>query len=511
MMTTATCPIHDLTSLMLLKRLVLVIILILTSIIQSIISLSISPSAHHRLFSFSPSRSPTKLKGTRTPVLQEDNGEKSKPQNQQHQATSTHVSPKSIPIIACSSTIELERAISFYIKPNDFVLELGSQLNDESLMICEKVGIVRRGVDSVTETTKNGKDDSSGRVVFVDIKRKDATSGRCKPRDIDAFLHRIETINGDSVLGQNVVSNENDNNNKTNCVAFRELEQFDQWRDVMTFDFERANKVASHSSYDVIIVDIGTMIGNDLHLTALSIANEMIAQQQQLQEKETTNGQSRLKMIIIKSKMLSSLARRIIHSQRLFDGSVSLPKQDDIPRSSAPFIIASVGVNEYRRTIPFVVKAGDEIIEVGCHFGQTTTLLHEAATGGKSDANGFCIGVDIGPKIIKHAKKRYPNVPFYVGNAWNLLQLLKFRYNEDVPNIINGPMTSAQLGYDLVYADIGGLSGADGLMESLSLLEAIGHGIEPRGIVIKSLCMNRLASQLRAFSDVWSRIESKLE
>ena len=104
---------------------------------------------------------------------------------------------------------------------------------------------------------------------------------------------------------------------------------------------------------------------------------------------------------------------------------------------------------------------------------------------------------------------KHPHVPFAVANAWNMLQLLKVRNNDDFEASYQIPKanTTSDLGYDLVYADIGGLSGADGLIESLSLLESIGHGLEPRCIVIKSLCMNKLASQLKAFTDVWCRIE----
>lgn len=408
-------------------------------------------------------------------------------------------------------------------------------MNDVSSTICKTIDV----------DNKNGY----GRAVFVDIKRKDATSGRCKPRDINSFFDQLERQNNnhyhnhsdnDNTQGSSLDDDDNDDQR----VTFHELEQFDQWRDVMTFhqlDHHHHDKMDSTAttatttkhfsklSYDAIIIDVGTMIGNDLHLTALSIANEIIAH-----HNHNHNHNHHLRIVIIKSKLLSNLARRIIHSQRLFDGSVSLPKPEDILRSSTPFIIASVGVNEYRRTIPYMVKSGDKIIEVGCHFGQTTALLYEAATSttGSSDSSddnddddtattisssssGFCIGVDIGPKIIKHAKMKYPHVPFVVGNAWNILQLLKVRYSEEIHESkhqkINDSTTSVtpllHFGYDLVYADIGGLSGADGLMESLSLLESIGHGIEPRGIVIKSLCMNRLASQLRAFSDVWSRIE----
>ena len=61
------------------------------------------------------------------------------------------------------------------------------------------------------------------------------------------------------------------------------------------------------------------------------------------------------------------------------------------------------------------------------------------------------------------------------------------------------------LRYDIVYADIGGLSGSDGHLESLSLLDALGHALEPRCIVIKSLCMRQLAGRLKAMPDVWEK------
>jgi MinD-like ATPase involved in chromosome partitioning or flagellar assembly len=49
-------------------------------------------------------------------------------------------------------------------------------------------------------------------------------------------------------------------------VDFQELEQFDQWRNLYT---EQGNH------YDVIVLDIGPMIGNDLYLTTLSIATRV--------------------------------------------------------------------------------------------------------------------------------------------------------------------------------------------------------------------------------------------
>ena len=66
-------------------------------------------------------------------------------------------------------------------------------------------------------------------------------------------------------------------------------------------------------------------------------------------------------------------------------------------------------------------------------------------------------------------------------------------------------MTGVQLGHDVVYADIGGLSGAHGNLESLAPIDALANALEPRCVIIKRLCMKRLASQLRLFSEIWAQ------
>lgn len=356
------------------------------------------------------------------------------------------------PIIACSSTTEVHRAISLYIKPQDFVLELGAQLSDTSTHLCRTIG-------------------SDGRAVLVDVKRKDATSGRCSNRNTAPFIASNE--DGESSNEESFLDR----------VQYEELEQFDHWR-----------SLTKGKSYQAMVLDVGSMIGNDLYLSALSLAGEFIA-----------NQENPPRVIIVKSKTLSNLARRIVHSQRLLDGSTILP--DILERTHNPIVVPCVGVNEYRRTIPFLVNGGDDVIEVGCHFGRTTTLLHDAVIKEEGGADGeqgqgFCAGVDIGPKIIANAKKQYPEINFEVVDAWNTLDLLKVKAEHCA-------VGTSMLGYDVVYADIGGLSGAYGLLESLALLDAIAKALEPRSIVIKSLCMNRLASQLVAFSHVWNKIETK--
>ncbi len=367
------------------------------------------------------------------------------------------------PIVACASSTEINRAISFYVQPGDCVLELGAQLTETSTHLCRTIG-------------------EGGRAHLVDIKRSDAKSGRCGSRDVTPFIASSASC-GDTDI--NSTSNDDDDEKESfiDRVQFEELDQFDQWR-----------VVVERSSCQVIILDVGTMIGNDLYLTALSICNELIAL-----------SSSPPRAVIVKSKTLSSLARRIIHSQRLLDGSVSI-LQSQLHRTNEPFVIPCVGVNEYRRTIPHILKPGDDVIEVGCHFGRTTTLLNDAVNADSDSTKGFCIGVDIGPKIVATARKEHPSIPFEVVDAWKTLELLKVKVNHTGTSKHDSHSASTTLGYDAVYADIGGLSGANGLLESLALLDALGNGLEPSCIVIKSLCMNRLASQLVAFSNVWNKI-----
>jgi hypothetical protein len=337
------------------------------------------------------------------------------------------------PIICCTSANEVKNAVSIFCKEKDLVLELGAELGDVSTHLCRVIG-------------------AQGKAVLVDKTRSDATSGRCKHRTVEPFVS-VEAE--ESFVDRVVLLN---------------IDALTEWKD---------NIFVPSSHYDIIIMSIAHLVGHDLYMSILSLANEIL---------NTVSQQPRA--MIVKSKTLYSLSRRLVHSQRLFDGTTVLPPMQ---RSHEPYIIAGVKVDEYRKTIPFVVRATDVILEVGSHCGRTTNLLN--------NAGHYCIGVDIGPKIINNAKKQYPGIHFAVGDVWRTLSLLKLR------NRLAG---EEELGYDLVYADIGGLSGSDGLLESLSLLDSLGYALEPRCIVIKSVCMRQLASRLKFFPDVWSKQQSQL-
>jgi SAM-dependent methyltransferase len=138
-----------------------------------------------------------------------------------------------------------------------------------------------------------------------------------------------------------------------------------------------------------------------------------------------------------------------------------------------PVIVGARGVREYRSCIGTVVRSGDRVLELGCHFGTTTAMLAEAVGPG-----GYAMGVDVGPSIIASAKEQHPTIDFRVGDAWGVGGLARL-----------GP-------WDAVFVDVGGLSGADGTLDALALARSLGAALEPRAVVLKSKCLRRLAKSL---------------
>jgi len=351
---------------------------------------------------------------------------------------------KPIPYVATSSTIEHGKALSDYIQKGDRVLELGTQLDASSDTILKAIG-------------------HEGHAVLVDVQRTDTNSGRSSQgtRNVEKFSS--EASKGDQ-----------------KNYDYVEIEQFQKWKTIL-------DQYASSTdeSFDIFVLDATAMLGNDLELTTLSVIMEFVT------EMVTRRG-TRPRAVLVKSKAMTSLSRRLVHAQRLFDGSTTVDLKSP-SRDGRPYIVAGVGVEEYRRTIPHVMQNGDRALEVGCFSGTTTALVHEAA-----QPRGYCIGVDIGPKIIERAKREHADMHFAVGDGRKSLELLRIQQesNQSAEQSHFSPLD----GYDVVYADIGGLSGPDGTLESLSLMENLGYALEPRCIVIKSLCLRRLASSLRTYS-----------
>ena len=359
--------------------------------------------------------------------------------------------------IACSSTKEMNRAISEYVKEGDVVAELGSQLRESSRSLCEAVG-------------------PSGVAVLVDIERK--SPNEKKGQDRTSAMRR----NGDEI------------DFYPDRSTFIETKSFEFWRHALFFRNDVQHQHHNKFGYDALVVDMSTVAGNDLELTCISLVKEFISINAGSGEQENP-----CRVVIVKSKSLHNLARRLHHAQRIISGSQSVIEK----RGTS--IIAAVGVEQYRQTIPFVVKKGDICCEVGCHIGTSTVLIDDAARDVKlTDANqvptGGCVGVDIGSSIIRSAQEKYPQVSFEVGNGFKTGEIARLTSKH-----LSREGRSSVL--DVVYVDVGGLSGSEGLLESVALLSSITNALEPRYIVIKSLCVRRLASSLIPFSDVWREMK----
>ena len=123
------------------------------------------------------------------------------------------------------------------------------------------------------------------------------------------------------------------------------------------------------SSYTVFVLDVNAICGNDLEMTSLAIIQEFIALNALV-----TDEQQPVRLVFVKSASLTKWASRLIHVKKW------KPHYDSNDTRSFPQIIACVGVDEYRTTIQQVVRPGDAILEVGCHLGTTTALLHKKAS-----------------------------------------------------------------------------------------------------------------------------------
>ena len=375
--------------------------------------------------------------------------------------------------ITCSSTKELTHAIQRLVKPGDTVAELGSQLREVSTTICESIQSTSADSDMRI---------SNDRAVLVDTVRKFPKESGYKGAKVDSRTSAMRRAGDEEGFF-------------VDCARFHEIHRLDDWRAAFfPSSVSPATTLSPRATYDVFIVDVNSIVGNDLEWTTLSIIREFLAL-----------NDNKCRIVLVKSLSLNQWASRLIHGQRWCrqNGAPFVATENGHQeRSSGCHVVATVGVPEYRETIPYTVRPGDAVLEIGCHLGTSTDLLQSAATASPSKhdsrGQGYSIGVDIGSNIIKGAQKRHPHIFFAAGDAWRTAALLRTQKDclRQAEEESGGKPLNQRVGFDVVYVDVGGLSGQDGVIESLSLISAIANALEPRSIVIKSLCMRRLSSLL---------------
>ena len=247
----------------------------------------------------------------------------------------------------------------------------------------------------------------------------------------------------------------------------RELFQSDAADDVRPL--MRAGDVTAalrlDENFDCVVIDAAALLGFDLPIDTLALCEGL----RRRQETPPT--------ILVRSSALATLAGRLAAGDDLKRIARVLRMHDERPSldetriyEAQPVIVGARGVREYRNCIDTVVRPGDRVLELGCHFGTTTAMLANAAS--------YALGVDVGTSIIAKAKEEHPGVDFMVGDAWGVSGLARL-----------GP-------WDAVFVDVGGLSGADGTLDALALARSLGAALEPRAIVMKSKCLRRLAKSL---------------
>lgn len=136
-------------------------------------------------------------------------------------------------------------------------------------------------------------------------------------------------------------------------------------------------------------------------------------------------------------------------------------------------IVATRDVKGYRATIPDFVRVDDEVLEIGCEWGTTTTVLAAHA--------GRVLGTDLSNECIERARTQHPTLEFGVLDAFDLRAVLALGRE-----------------FTVVYIDVSGLSGFRSVLDVLALLNSYSALLALRVVVVKSGALVNLAHRLVA-------------
>jgi len=138
--------------------------------------------------------------------------------------------------VTCSSTDELVSAVKHFVKPGQNVAEVGSQLRGVSKAICTAL-----------------QDD--GNAVLVDVQRK---APKTKPDKSSIARTKEMRFPGDEV------------DFFPNVAEFHEIPNLDSWKRVFL-------ESTTIKDFEVLVLDVNSIVGNDLELTSLSIIREFVS------------------------------------------------------------------------------------------------------------------------------------------------------------------------------------------------------------------------------------------
>ncbi len=136
--------------------------------------------------------------------------------------------------------------------------------------------------------------------------------------------------------------------------------------------------------------------------------------------------------------------------------------------------IGTRGVEEYRATIPVWVNARDVVLEIGCEWGTTTSLIAPHCQK--------VIGTDISLKCIERARAMHPHLRFEVMDGFDVKAALDLGES-----------------FSKVYIDMSGISGYRSLLDTISLLMMYATVLRPEAIIVKSGALKHFAAHCIAW------------
>ena len=153
---------------------------------------------------------------------------------------------------------------------------------------------------------------------------------------------------------------------------------------------------------------------------------------------------------------------------------------------SKTLFVGTRGVKEYRSSIPVWVNESDTVLEIGCEWGTTTTIIAERAAA--------VIGTDVSHTVIERARERHPHIRFETLDAFDVRAALEL--DED---------------FTKIYIDMSGISGYRSLLDLIALLNSYAAVLRPEAIVVKSGALKDFASRCMAFGGDGARHDRALE
>jgi hypothetical protein len=197
--------------------------------------------------------------------------------------------------VACRTTKDLTEACRQYLKPGMVVAELGAQLRDTSHQICTSIG-------------------PEGTALLCDVARK-APSGKDAART--SAMRQSKDDHSFPFLSDRAV--------------FCQLNNWDAWRHTL-FSTNWRSQLKSQRiiggdtttgttkhQFDALVVDMTATGGNDLELTSLTLLKEFLAWNNNSMDEDCDEADDgECQVILIKSSSLHTLARRLVHGQRIW-------------------------------------------------------------------------------------------------------------------------------------------------------------------------------------------------